>query len=59
MPLVVATLVSAVVGYVSIWFLLAYLKRRSTLVFVIYRIVLGVILLVLLWQGIISPLVNT
>jgi len=59
MPLVVATLVSAVVGYVSIWFLLAYLKRRSTLVFVIYRIVLGVILLVLLWQGVISPLVNT
>lgn len=59
MPLLVGTLVSCVVGYASIWFLLAYLKRRSTLVFVVYRIVLGVTLLILLWQGVLSPLVNT
>jgi undecaprenyl-diphosphatase len=57
-PLLVATIVSGIVGYLSIWFLLAYLKRNSTGIFIIYRIVLGVVLLVLLWQGIISPQVH-
>ena len=53
--LLVGTLVSAVVGYLSIWFLLSFLKKYSTLVFIIYRIILGIIILVLLYQGIISP----
>ena len=57
-PLLVATIVSAIVGYASIWFLIAYLKRNSTAIFIIYRIVLGIVLLVLLWQGIISPQVH-
>jgi undecaprenyl-diphosphatase len=57
-PLLVATIVSGIVGYISIWFLLAYLKRNSTGIFIIYRIVLGIVLLVLLWQGIISPQVH-
>lgn len=57
-PLIVATIVSGIVGYASIWFLLAYLKRNSTAVFVIYRLLLGTVILVLLWQGIISPVVN-
>jgi undecaprenyl-diphosphatase len=55
MPLLVGTIVSAVVGYFSIWFLLAFLRRNSTAIFIIYRVVLGVIILVLLWQGVISP----
>lgn len=55
-PLLVSAIVAAVVGYFSIWFLLAFLKRNSTLVFIIYRIVLGLVILGLLWQGIISPL---
>ena len=58
MPLLVGTIVAGVVGYLSIWFLLAFLRRNSTAVFVIYRIILGVVLLVLLWQGIISPQVH-
>ncbi|HXG85653.1 MAG TPA: undecaprenyl-diphosphatase UppP [Pyrinomonadaceae bacterium] len=57
-PLIVGTIVSAVVGYLSIWFLLSFLKRNSTAVFIVYRIILGVTILILLWQGIISPQVN-
>ncbi len=57
-PLIVATIVSGIVGYLSIWFLLAYLRRNSTSVFVIYRLILGTVILVLLWQGVISPVVN-
>src|SRR5215207_5697763 len=57
-PLLVATIVAAIVGYASIWFLIAYLRRKSTGIFIVYRIVLGVVLLVLLWQGIISPQVH-
>ncbi len=57
-PLIVATIVSGIVGYLSIWFLLAYLKRNSTAIFVIYRLILGTAILVLLWQGVIDPIVN-
>lgn len=55
LPLLVATIVSGVVGYLSIWFLLAFLRKRSTAIFIIYRIILGVIILVLLQQGVLSP----
>ncbi|MCA1625009.1 MAG: undecaprenyl-diphosphatase UppP [Acidobacteria bacterium] len=54
-PLLVGTIVSAIIGYLSIWFLLAFLRKNSTAVFIVYRILLGVIILALLWQGIISP----
>lgn len=57
-PLVVATVVSGIVGYLSIWFLISYLRRNSTAVFIIYRIILGSVLLILLWRGVISPAVN-
>ncbi len=55
LPLAVGTLVSGIVGYVSIWFLLSFLKRHSTAIFIVYRIVLGSVILILLWQGVISP----
>lgn len=58
MPLIVGVVVAGVVGYLSIWFLLAFLKRNTTAIFIIYRIVLGVVILILLWQGIISPAVT-
>jgi undecaprenyl-diphosphatase len=58
MPLLVSTIVSAIVGYLSIWFLLAFLRKNSTAVFIIYRLILGTVLLVLLWQGMLSPVVN-
>ena len=54
-PLIVGTVVAAIVGYASIWFLISYLRRNSTAIFVVYRVILGVVLLVLLWQGILSP----
>src|SRR5205085_24010 len=43
-PLVVATFVAGVVGYASIAWLLHFLKRYSMAVFVVYRIVLGVVI---------------
>lgn len=58
MPLLVGTLVAGIVGYASIWFLIAYLRKNTTVVFIVYRIILGVVLLGLLWQGVISPQVH-
>lgn len=57
-PLLVATIVSGIVGYLAIWFLISFLKKNSTAIFIIYRVVLGVVILVLLWQGVIDPVVN-
>ena len=57
-PLIASTLVAGVIGYISIWFLLAYLKRNSTLIFIVYRLILGAVILVLLWRGVISPVVG-
>lgn len=56
--LAIGTLVAAIVGYLSIWFLLAFLRKRSTAVFIIYRIILGSVILYLLYAGIISPQVQ-
>ena len=53
-PLAVATVLAFVSGYASIAFLLRFLVRNSTLVFVVYRIGLGVLVLVLLAAGVIS-----
>lgn len=50
----VATVTAFVVGYVSIAFLLRYLASHSTLVFVIYRVVLGSLVLGLVAGGVIS-----
>ncbi|HMS63805.1 MAG TPA: undecaprenyl-diphosphate phosphatase [Ignavibacteria bacterium] len=52
----VATIVSGIVGYYSIAFLITYLKTKSNLVFIIYRIALGIIILILLSKGILSNL---
>lgn len=54
-PLLVGTVVAGISGYLSIWFLLAFLRRNSTLVFIVYRFVLGTVILVLLWQGVLQP----
>lgn len=51
----VGTVVAGFVGYLSIWFLLAFLRRRSTAVFIIYRIIVGSAILLLLWRGLLSP----
>ena len=57
-PLVVGCIVAAIVGYLSIWFLIAFLRKNSTAIFIIYRVVLGTVILVLLWQGILSPVIE-
>lgn len=57
-PLIVGTIVSGIVGYASIWFLLKFLKKNSTLVFIIYRIILGAAILGLLYYGLLSPQVE-
>ncbi|MFZ6032778.1 MAG: undecaprenyl-diphosphatase UppP [Melioribacter sp.] len=44
----VATITSAIVGYLSIEFLLRYLKKNTTLLFVVYRICAGLIIFLLL-----------
>jgi len=46
--LIISTLVSGVVGYAAIAWLLKYLMRHTTMVFVWYRILLGILLIVLL-----------
>jgi len=53
--LIAATIVSAIVGYISIGFLLRYLKKNSTFIFIIYRIIAGIIILLLLSKGILQP----
>jgi len=53
--LFVATIVSGIVGYASIWFLLAFLRKNSTAIFIAYRLIVGIGLLFLLWFGIVSP----
>lgn len=58
MPLLVGTIVAAIVGYLAIWFLMAFLRKNSTLIFIIYRLVLGTVLLVLLWFGIVNPTIH-
>lgn len=51
---VVGTVVSFVVGYAAIAGLLAYLRSRSVMVFVVYRIALAILLLGLLASGVLE-----
>jgi len=53
-PTILATLLAFVVGYASIAWMLRYLVRHSTAVFVIYRVALGALVLVLTASGAIS-----
>jgi undecaprenyl-diphosphatase len=53
--MVVGTVVSFVSGLAAIWGLLRFLRTQSTLVFVAYRIVLGLGLLGLLRAGVLTP----
>lgn len=52
--LVVATIVSGAVGYASIWFLLRFLRTHSTGVFIIYRVIVGGLILIALSAGYMS-----
>ena len=50
--LLVSTVVSFVVGYASIALLLRYLRTHTTMVFIVYRIVLGIAVVALLLAGV-------
>ena len=56
LSLVIATVVSGIVGYFAIKFLLAYLRTRSNMVFIIYRIAFGIVILILLYFGVVHNL---
>ncbi|NLT51804.1 MAG: undecaprenyl-diphosphatase UppP [Ignavibacteria bacterium] len=49
-----ATIAAAISGYLTIEFLLRFLRKNSTFVFVFYRIIVGTIILLLIYNGIIS-----
>jgi len=53
--LVISTVVSFVVGYAAIAWLLKYLMRHTAMVFVYYRIALGLLLIFLLMNGLMEP----
>jgi undecaprenyl-diphosphatase len=52
--LVIATVVSGLAGYAAIAWLLRYLMRHTTMIFVWYRFALGIVLTLLLMQGILN-----
>lgn len=51
-----ANAVSFLVGYASIAFLMRFVKTRSTMPFVVYRVALGVLVLALVASGRLAPL---
>lgn len=53
--MIIATIAAAISGYWAIDFLLKFLKRRSTFVFVFYRIIIGAVILILIGLNILSP----
>lgn len=54
--LTVGTIISGIVGYLSIWFLIRYLRTHTTGVFIGYRLIVGGAILILLFMHRISPL---
>ncbi len=53
--LIISTITAAISGYIAIDFLLKYLKNHSTYLFIYYRIIAGIIILVLIAYNIIQP----
>ena len=53
--LIVSTVIAGICGYLAIDFLLKFLKKNTTYVFIAYRIILGLIILTLLFNNIIKP----
>ena len=54
LPLMIATVVSGLVGYASIWFLLRFLRTHSTGLFIVYRLLVGAAILFALVGGYMS-----
>jgi len=49
-PLAAALLASFLAGWAAVWFLVGYLRRNSLVPFVVYRVALGLLLLVLIFR---------
>lgn len=54
LKLLVALVVTAIVGYATIPWLLGFLRKRTMFVFIVYRLLLAALLLALLTSGILS-----
>lgn len=54
LALTVATVVSGIVGYASIWFLLHFLRKHSTGIFIGYRLLVGALIIFALLGGYLS-----
>jgi undecaprenyl-diphosphatase len=50
----IGTAVAFVTGLFAVWGLLRYLRTRTTMVFIVYRIALGLLLFGLLGAGVLS-----
>jgi undecaprenyl-diphosphatase len=55
LALIIATAVAGIVGFLSIAFLLKYLRRHTLNIFVIYRVAVGALIILLLQFHIIQP----
>jgi undecaprenyl-diphosphatase len=56
LTLMFGTLISGIVGYLSIWFLLRYLRTHTTGIFIAYRLIVGGAILIALFLGRLSAL---
>jgi len=54
--LAVSALVSALVGYASIAFLMNYLRHHTTYLFIGYRLIVGTLILILVFAGWVMPI---
>lgn len=52
--LIIATIVSGIIGYWSIGFLLNFIKKNSLMLFIVYRILFGILIIVLLSMNFIT-----
>jgi undecaprenyl-diphosphatase len=53
LPIVLAILLSGVTGYLSIWGMIRYVRVRSLMVFVIYRLAAGTVILAMWYAGLV------
>ena len=51
LTLLLGTIISGIVGYWSIWFLLRYLRTHTTAIFIVYRLIVGGAILIMLMNG--------
>lgn len=56
LSLTIATVVSGITGFLAIAFLINYLKKHNNMIFIIYRIALGILILILLSKGVLTNL---